>query len=89
MFAIEDVSEDAAHGNSSDFDTAWDAMIDEVCRLDAPMPGGGVIWVETTRALTAIDLDSGTGGIDAMYAQAPAAIARQTQAKTDGGTRDH
>ena len=83
--AIEDVSEDAAPGNSSDFDTAWDAMIDEVCRLDAPMPGGGVIWVETTRALTAIDLDSGTGGIDAMYAQAPAAIARQLRLRQTAG----
>ena len=83
--AIEDVSEDAAHGNSSDFDTAWDAMIDEVVRLDAPMPGGGVIWVETTRALTAIDLDSGTGRIDAMYAQAPAAIARQLRLRQTAG----
>ena len=83
--AIEDVSEDAARGKASDFDTAWDAMIDEVCRLDAPMPGGGVIWVETTRALTAIDLDSGTGGIDAMYAQAPAAIARQIRLRQTAG----
>ena len=83
--AIEDVSEDAARGKASDFDTAWDAMIDEVCRQDAPMPGGGVIWVETTRALTAIDLDSGTGGIDAMYAQAPAAIARQLRLRQTAG----
>ena len=83
--AIEDVSEDAAHGNSSDFDTAWDAMIDEVVRLDAPMPGGGVIWVETTKALTAIDLDSGTGRIDAMYAQAPAAVARQLRLRQTAG----
>ena len=83
--AIEDVSEDAAHGKASDFDTAWDAMVDEVVRLDAPMPGGGVIWVETTRALTAIDLDSGTGGIDAMYAQAPAAIARQLRLRQTAG----
>ena len=83
--AIEDVSEDAAHGKASDFDTAWDAMIDEVCRLDAPMPGGGVIWVETTRALTAIDLDSGTGRIEAMYAQAPAAIARQLRLRQTAG----
>ena len=83
--AIEDVSEDAARGKASDFDSAWDAMIDEVCRLDAPMPGGGVIWVETTRALTAIDLDSGTGRIDAMYAQAPAAIARQLRLRQTAG----
>ena len=83
--AIEDVSEDAAHGKASDFDTAWDAMIDEVCRLDAPMPGGGVIWVETTRALTAIDLDSGTGRIEAMYAQAPAAVARQLRLRQTAG----
>ena len=83
--AIEDVSEDAARGKASDFDAAWDAMIDEVCRQDAPMPGGGVIWVETTRALTAIDLDSGTGRIDAMYAQAPAAIARQIRLRQTAG----
>ena len=82
---IEDVGEDAARGKASDFDAAWDAMIDEVCRLDAPMPGGGVIWVETTRALTAIDLDSSTGGIDAMYAQAPAAIARQIRLRQTAG----
>ena len=83
--AIEDVSEDAARGKASDFDSAWDAMIDEVCRLDAPMPGGGVIWVETTRALTAIDLDSGTGRIDAMYAQAPAAVASQLRLRQTAG----
>ena len=83
--AIEDVSEDAARGKASDFDSAWDAVIDEVCRLDAPMPGGGVIWVETTRALTAIDLDSGTGRIDAMYAQAPAAITRQIRLRQTAG----
>ena len=83
--AIEDVSEDAARGKASDFDEAWDAMIDEVCRQDAPMPGGGVIWVETTRALTAIDLDSGMGRIDAMYAQAPAAIARQLRLRQTAG----
>ena len=82
---IEDVSDDAARGKASNFDTAWDAMIDEVCRQDAPMPGGGVIWVETTRALTAIDLDSGTGRIDAMYAQAPAAIARQLRLRQTAG----
>ena len=83
--AIEDVSEEAVRGKSSDFDVAWDAMIDEVVRLDAPVPGGGVIWVETTRALTAIDLDSGTGRIDAMYAQAPAAIARQLRLRQTAG----
>ena len=70
---------------ASDFDAQWDAMIDESTRPDIPLAGGGVMWVEPTRALTAIDLDSGSGDLAALFTAAPQAIARQLRLRQTGG----
>ena len=60
-------------------------MIDESTRSDIPLAGGGVMWVEPTRALTAIDLDSGSGDLAALFNAAPQAIARQLRLRQTGG----
>ena len=70
---------------AGDFDALWDRMIDESTRSDIPLAGGGVMWVEPTRALTAIDLDSGSGDLAALFTAAPQAIARQLRLRQTGG----
>ena len=70
---------------SGDFDAQWDAMIEEATRTDVPLPGGGVMWIEPTRALTAIDLDSGRGDLAALFADAPDAVACQLRLRQTGG----
>ncbi len=70
---------------AGDFDALWDRMIDESTRSDIPLAGGGVMWVEPTRALTAIDLDSGSGDLAALFNAAPQAIARQLRLRQTGG----
>ena len=70
---------------AGDFDALWDRMIDESTRSDIPLAGGGVMWVEPTRALTAIDLDSGSGNLAALFTAAPQAIARQLRLRQTGG----
>ena len=39
-----------------------DAAEDEVLAIEHPLPGGGSLAVEQTRALTAVDIDLGQGG---------------------------
>jgi len=70
---------------AGDFDALWDRMIDESTRSDIQLAGGGVMWVEPTRALTAIDLDSGSGDLAALFTAAPQAIARQLRLRQTGG----
>ena len=70
---------------ASDFDALWDRMIDESTRSDILLAGGGGMWVEPTRALTAIDLDSGSGDLAALFTAAPQAIARQLRLRQTGG----
>ena len=60
-------------------------MIEEATRTDVPLAGGGVMWIEPTRALTAIDLDSGRGDLAALFADAPDAVARQLRLRQTGG----
>ena len=67
------------------FDTAWDGMIAMVGDTQLALAGGGRMWIEPTRALTAIDLDSGSGSLEALFAAAPAAIARQLRLRQTGG----
>ena len=43
------------------------------------------MWVESTRALMAIDLDSGSGDLAALLSAAPLAIARQLRLRQTGG----
>ena len=67
------------------FDAAWDEMIDGVRGQRVPLAGGGRMWIEPTRALTAIDLDSGDGSLEALFAAAPQAIASQLRLRQTGG----
>lgn len=67
------------------FDDAWDEMIAAVCDPQVPLAGGGRMWIEPTRALTAIDLDSGDGGLEALFTAAPSAIASQLRLRQTGG----
>ena len=59
-------------GNAEEFGARWDDMIATTTRADLPLAGGGVMWIEPTRALTAIDFDSGTGPPDALFCRCAA-----------------
>jgi hypothetical protein len=67
------------------FDSAWDGMMTAVGEPQVVLAGGGRMWIEPTRALTAIDLDSGDGSLEALFAAAPAAIAAQLRLRQTGG----
>ncbi len=80
------LSRDLVEPNGAgDFDALWDAMIDESTRSNIPLAGGGVMWIEPTRAMTAIDLDSGSGNLAVLFTAAPQAIARQLRLRQTGG----
>lgn len=70
---------------AAEFDNRFDQAIDEACQSSVQLDGGGVMWVEPTKALTAIDLDSGTGTQEALFAAVPAAIARALRLRQIGG----
>lgn len=56
---------------------------------EVPLPSGGVIAIEATAALVAVDVDSGTAGVDgALTANLEAAdeVARQLRLRELGGT---
>jgi len=78
---VEDVTPDAAAIFAGD----WDAMIETCLADEAGLSGGGTLWIEPTHALTAIDLDSGSGDLDRLFAEAPAAIAAQLRLRRTGG----
>jgi len=63
----------------------WDSMIEGCCADEVPLAGGGRLWIETTRALTAIDLDSGSGDLAGLLAAAPAQLAAQLRLRQTGG----
>lgn len=67
------------------FDSAWDDMIATVRDPEVALAGGGRMWIEPTRALTAIDLDSGDGSLEALFAVTPTAIASQLRLRQTGG----
>ena len=67
------------------FDSTWDGMIAMVSDTQLALAGGGRMWIEPTRALTAIDLDSAHGSLEALFAAAPAAIAGQLRLRQTGG----
>ena len=71
--------------NAEEFDTRWDEMVAEATRTDVALAGGGVMWIEPTRALTAMDFDSGAGTLDALFADAPQAIASHLRLRQLGG----
>ena len=82
---LADLTETDAATSAAEFDSRFDQAIDEAFQSAVQLDGGGVMWVEPTKALTAIDLDSGTGTQDALYAAAPAAIARALRLRQIGG----
>ncbi|NCF49410.1 MAG: hypothetical protein GWP36_07875 [Bacteroidetes bacterium] len=67
------------------FDTLYEAAMDEATRTNLMLTGGGQMWVERTHALTAIDLDSGTGDLQTLFDAAPQAIARQVRLRQISG----
>ena len=67
------------------FDAAYDAAMAVVTTPAVPLPSGGTLWIEPTRALCAIDLDSGSGSITSLAAEAPAAIAHHWRLRGLGG----
>lgn len=77
----EAVGPELAEGFAAD----WDAMIERCCAEEVPLAGGGRLWIEVTRALTAIDLDSGNGDLASLMADAPAVIAAQLRLRQTGG----
>ena len=68
-----------------DFDTQFEAAIASARAPSAPLTGGGVMWVTPTRALTAIDLDTGVGSLPVLFDTAPAAIAQRLRLAQIGG----
>lgn len=65
-----------------------DADLIDACAAEIPLPGGGRLWVEPTRALTAIDLDSGSDGRPAemFVTEALQQVARLLRLRNLGGT---
>ena len=82
---IDLVAMDVADASHDDFDMQFDAALNAARQPSVPLAGGGVMWVTPTRALTAIDLDSGTGSLAALFAAAPAAIAHRLRLAQIGG----
>ena len=72
-------------GLADSFAADWDAMIEGCCGDQLDLAGGGRLWIEATRALTAIDLDSGGGSLASLLAEAPAVIAAQLRLRQTGG----
>jgi ribonuclease G len=70
-----------------------EAAIDGALMAEVPLPSGGMIAIEPTRALTAIDVDTGADtrpggqarGILATNLEAAAAVARQLRLRNVGG----
>ena len=69
--------EAVAHDQSDAFDADWDEVVASTGQPEVGLAGGGRLWIEPTRALTAIDADSGDGSMAALLAEAPEAIAIQ------------
>ena len=67
------------------FDADWDQVVAIARQPGVGLAGGGRLWIEPTRALTAIDADSGDGGMAALFAEAPDAIASQLRLRQCAG----
>ena len=65
-----------------DFAAAYDQAVAAATEVAVGLPSGGVVWIERTHALTAIDLDSGTGSLAALMQEAPAVIARHLRLRS-------
>ena len=81
-FAVELMAGDPPAFDMHDLD----AQIDQALAKEVALPGGGSIAIETTRALTAIDVDSGTArNALAVNLEAAEVIAQQLRLRNIGG----
>jgi len=62
-----------------------DEVFEAALGPEVALPSGGRLLIETTAALTAIDVDSGAGSAAQANAEAVAAIARQLRLRAIGG----
>ncbi|MEL0089131.1 MAG: ribonuclease E/G [Rhodospirillales bacterium] len=62
-----------------------DSTISSALERMVALIGGGTIWIDPTRALTAIDVDSGSADIDSVNLIAAREIARQVRLRRLGG----
>ncbi|MEL0001827.1 MAG: ribonuclease E/G, partial [Rhodospirillales bacterium] len=62
-----------------------DSTISSALERMVALTGGGTIWIDPTRALTAIDVDSGSADIDSVNLIAAREIARQVRLRRLGG----
>ena len=69
--------EPVAHDQADAFDADWDEVVATTRQPEVGLAGGGRLWIEPTRALTAIDADSGDGSLATLFAEAPEVIATQ------------
>ena len=79
--AIDQVAADQADS----FDADWDDVVASTRRSEISLASGGRLWFEPTRALTAIDADSGDGSMASLFAEAPEAIATQIRLRQTAG----
>ena len=82
---IDTVDMDSDDAFLDDFDSQFETAIDAARASSTPLAGGGVMWLTPTRALTAIDLDTGAGSLPALFDAAPAAIAQRLRLAQIGG----
>ncbi|MGE3904582.1 MAG: ribonuclease E/G [Reyranellaceae bacterium] len=81
-FAVEVMAGDPPAFDLHDLD----AQIDQALAREVALPGGGSIAIETTRALTAIDVDSGSArNALAVNLEAAEVIAQQLRLRNIGG----
>jgi len=77
-FGVEDVeSRQAEIADRADIDAAVEAALSP----HAAIPGGGVLWIETTRALTAVDVDSAGRAMKGDPARATRALIQDAAAE--------
>lgn len=78
---IETIDPDSA----ARFAEAWEEAMELATRPDVHLPGGGIIWIEQTRAVAALDLDGAGGSLESLLRNAPQAIAVQLRLRATGG----
>ncbi len=67
------------------FEAAYDEALDSVSGTSVDLSSGGKLWFEPTQALVAVDVDSSTGGFDALINEAPSMIAYQLRLRALSG----
>lgn len=67
------------------FDAALEEAFAGLTEAEVPLPGGGRLLIHPTPALTAIDVDSGTGNVQTVNRRAVEEAARQIRLRNLGG----